>query len=166
MNRRSFLTMTAVGVGSAAVGGTAMWLAAGNGNTDPDAHTTESAENAPGAVQDSRPLAEAFHAHITEYYPDARLFIRNNGALMMEYSTDAGAGEELQSELHQIANEFASVVKEKDFAAKTFSAITSKVEAIAVESAVRAYVNGEINQNAYLETVEVMQVERENKRSD
>lgn len=156
MNRRDFLFGGGV-VAAGAVGGVSLFVAGSDDAAATDDETVESddfVEDAPDAVEASQPLAEAFHAHITQYYPDAQVLIRPDGGVVMKYETDAKGSDELTAELHRLANEYANVVKD-GYEPKTFDIVTSQVRAIAVKPTVKAYTTGEINKEAYLETIEI-----------
>lgn len=157
MNRRKFLA-TIGGVAGIAVvaGGSSVWYVSDQAE---DNQSKEFVENAPEEVEASEPLAQAFYSHITGYYPEARVLIRSDGDITMEYPTDAGSGEEVTTEFHQIAVEYATVVGD-EYDPKTLTMVTSEVKALAVEPAVKAYTTGEIDKKGFLETIEVTGVER------
>lgn len=166
MNRRHFLTALG-GIGVTAVGGAGtVFLIGGNDpaaaesdGTNNTRNDTQTVEDAPEAVAAAQPLAEAFHAHIHSYYDNVRVFITREGDIVMEYDTEATSGDELTTEFHQIAVEYADVVGD-EYEPNTLSIVADGVQAIVPEPTVDAHVSGDINQEAYLETIEVTGVER------
>ena len=156
MNRRTLLA-SAGGVTTVLAGG-AIWNL--TGGDKPDSTTNESTE-IPPSVQEVKPLAQSFHEHIRQYFSDARVFIRpETGEIVMEYDPSADSGDELNTQLHQIATEYATVAEDSSVRPPTFSIIADSVQAIVSETVVNAYLDGDINEDAYLETIEVTDVER------
>lgn len=162
MNRRSFL-FGAAGAGVVLSGGAGLWIVSEDDRNDGRA-SAKPVEDPPEKVASAKPLAEAFHAHITEFYPDARVFITRRGTLAMEYPSEAESREGLLTEFNQIATEYSDVIQREEAAPTTLSIVASEVQAIVVESALQAHHNGEINQEAFLETIEVTGVERRTAR--
>ncbi|WP_233357375.1 hypothetical protein [Halococcoides cellulosivorans] len=78
----------------------------------------------------------------------------------MDYPTDAESVNALQTELNGIAAEYAAVVEESDEQPVTLTVVTAEVQAIVPESSLRAYLDGSIDEEAYLETIEVMDIDR------
>lgn len=120
----------------------------------------EFVEDVPESVNKSRPLAEDFYMDIREHFDDVRVFIKQDGEIVMEYSTTADSGEQVKTEIHQIANEYAKLVKEKNYTGRTLSIVVGQVQGVVPNATVRAYAQGEINQEAFLETIGVTTVER------
>ncbi|AWB28592.1 hypothetical protein HARCEL1_01625 [Halococcoides cellulosivorans] len=97
---------------------------------------------------------------MNQYYPNARVFISDDGTIAMDYPTDAESVNALQTELNGIAAEYAAVVEESDEQPVTLTVVTAEVQAIVPESSLRAYLDGSIDEEAYLETIEVMDIDR------
>lgn len=159
MRRRKFL---------AAAGGLGLIGAAGCVEEEDDLEEDMQTEkrptvtNAPEPVKAVKPLAVAFHKRISEYYPDVRLFISPDEAIItIEIAPNATSAEELTQEFNRLALEFVATIKEGDFDPATLSVVASDVRAFIVESAVRAHVNGEINEEAFLKTIETMSATEE-----
>lgn len=161
MRRRNFLAVGG-GVSAAALGGAGVWFLTGGAAPGSGASATpvQTVTDAPDVVESARPLAEAFHAHITEFYPEARIFITQQGSIVMEYQTGAESEAEVTGELHRIATEYAMVVNGGNHDPHTFTIVTSEIQAIVPRPTVEAHVSGEINEEAYLKTIEVEAIER------
>jgi len=166
MTKRTY----ALGIGVLAlvvVAGGAGWLAAGgNINSTAEQPATDEPEivtDAPDEVEQMRPLAEEFYQNITAYYPDARVFITQQGRIAVEVSPNADSGEGVRSELSQIALRYSAVVNETGYNSTTLSIVTGEVEMVAPGPAVEAHASGDLEDEAYLETTEVRSVERANR---
>lgn len=104
-------------------------------------------------------LAGKFHDEMSKYFDELSVFIRKNGEIIMEYTTDKKSSEALKTEIHNIAEEFVELIEtEKEITNLTI--ITGKVQAIVAEIPIKKYYNGELEQNAFHETIEVISVER------
>jgi len=88
------------------------------------------------------------------------VYISDEGELVIEYRTNAEKEGELETEFAQIAKLYAETVMEGEYEPVTLSLIVGKVQGIVPEPALRAYVESDINQEAYLKTIEVTDVER------
>lgn len=62
--------------------------------------------------------------------------------------------------MHRIALLYGDTVKNNDFAAKNMSIITGEVQAVVPVHTVEEYASGDINQEAFLETIGVVSVDR------
>jgi len=140
----------------------AMTVAGGNNDTTAPNNTTDRTvvENPPAEVNASQPLAKAFYTRVNPRFDGSHVYIRRDGSLVMQYNTSAGSPSALESELHRIAFEYATVVKNGEHQPKTLSIVTRKVKVIAPGPTVAAYANGTINKEAYLKTIEVTDIER------
>jgi hypothetical protein len=157
MKRRTFLVAAGVGAGGLVVGASGVVLSE-VGSSDSDASETP-AKDVPKAVKAVQPLAEAFHARITAHFESARVFITQDATIAMEYATETETADSLRTEFNQIADVYAEVAAE-GHEPTTLSIVTGSVQGLVPESSLKAYLQGEINEDAYLETVEVMSVER------
>lgn len=109
-----------------------------------------------GAVLEAKPSAKRLHKSVSAHFDDVRVLLSQDGAeVVVEYSTDAESASELETELHQIAQLYADSV-ENESAARTLVVSVDNVQAVAPKPTVAAYVNGSINKEAYLETVEII----------
>jgi len=111
-------------------------------------------------VKKAQPIAEEFHATITEYYPNSRVFIDKNGYIVLQYETEKENVGELKTEIHQIAEKYTGAVETVEGNATGFSVVTGKVQAVVPPGSVDAYIAGDINQNAFHQTIEVTGIER------
>jgi len=113
----------------------------------------------PQKVKDVKPLAKAFIPEFKKHF-DGKVYISDEGELVIEYRTNAEKEGELETEFAQIAKLYAETVMEGEYEPVTLSLIVGKVQGIVPEPALRAYVESDINQEAYLKTIEVTDVER------
>lgn len=115
----------------------------------------------PEDVQQLQSLAYKFNTHISEFYPDADVFIAE-GEIVTIIDTDESSAEGVKSELTRVAKEFATVFadSESDVAAPTFSAITHQVQAIVAPAVLDSYRAGELKQSAVVETIEITEANR------
>lgn len=140
------------GLMTTVLGGAGVWHVYGGNSQKP-------AENPPPEVEKTRPLAEKFHRQVVRHFPETGVYITPRGEIVMEYRSGAGSKDELRTEFNQIAKLYADVVKE-GFEPTTLSIITGRVQAIVPETSLRAYINDEINEKGFLETIEVTDVRR------
>lgn len=111
-------------------------------------------------VEKAQPVAEEFHATIIEYYPNSRVFIDKDGYIVFQYDTEKEDIEELKTEFHQIAEKYTEAVETTEGNATGFSVVTGEVQAVIPPDSVDAYIAGDINQNAFHQTIEVTDIER------
>lgn len=158
MNRRALLTAAG---GSLLAGGGVIGVSMIGGNKE-TANNTTSKENvtdeAPQVVRNVQPLAATFRDHIDDYFDSVRVFITQNGEIVMQYSTTAETESALKSEMHRIAKEYATIVKE-GHQPVSLTIVTGKVQGIIPTAAIKAYVRGDINEEAYHETLQVTGIE-------
>ena len=117
-------------------------------------------ETPPEDVNESQTLATAFYKNVTKYQPDARVFIEPTGEIAVEYTTEAESAEDVEQEMYGIADEYARTVNATGEPPKTLTIITGGVKATVPRPTVGAYANGTIDKNAYIETIEVGNVNR------
>lgn len=139
------------------LGATGYFYAYGGNTEDPDPQTIE---NPPEEIEVVQPLAEDFYLFIRDYFDNVEVFITQNGEVAMVYDSDAEKESEITGEFHRIANEYARIVKENKHPPTTLSIIPGSVRAIVPETSLKAHVSGEINEKAFLETIEVREVEQ------
>lgn len=152
--------MTIAGIGVGAAGSSLL----GGNNSEPDTGndtTRKPAQDVPETVEALTPLASDFNERVNEHF-EATVYITDNAEIAVEYQSNAESKNEFQTEMYQIADLFATSVADGDYDAVTLTVVSGEVQAIAPEPTVTAYVNGEINKEAYLETIEVKGVERNN----
>lgn len=157
MNRRSFIGSLA-GVSITATAGCL------GGNSKSPQNETQAADEDrkpvdPDEVTEEakqvKDLASEFHGVMDEYYEDSRVFIKKNGEIVLEFTADAESPDAVESEIHNIIDEFIDLVDSPE-EATTLTAATSKVQGIAPEPAVKKYAKGELERDALHETVEFL----------
>lgn len=126
---------------------------------EPDGSTEVSddeLEDIPDDVRSSQPLAMAVYENVTTLsaYDSARVFIGDDGALLLTYQTTATSGDELQQEVLLLTDEYATIVDSTGYTAKTLTVVVGEVRAIVPAPTVRAYVDGDIKRTAFFETVQ------------
>jgi hypothetical protein len=156
MKRRTFLG--ALGGTSVAIG-SGLWVVTRGDDGTAEA-SPQPVENPPEKIEKVRPLAKAFKRRIMEHYPNSRVGISNTGTLGMEFSPDVDSAGELKTTLHRVALEYARVVESEEATPVTLSIVTGKVEAIVPKPSLTAYLDDDLNKKAFLQTVEVRDIER------
>lgn len=160
MNRRAFITT----VGTVAFAGcTELGRSQGTEEqTETETETSETTtEQAPKEVKTVRSLAADYHTAVREHYSDARVFINPDGSeLAMSYTTRKETAESLKSELYQLIDLYATVAKNGGYEPISLTVVMDSVEAFAPGPSVKSYVAGDLKQNAFFETIEVMGVEQ------
>jgi len=112
-------------------------------------------------AEQALPLASAFGSNLTEYYEETDVYVTQDGGIILMYETTAETSSELETELHQIAVEYARIADRVSADPSTLLIVVDEVQAVVPEPTVTAHVNGTIDQDAFLETIEVTSVERE-----
>lgn len=167
MNRRTFITT--IGAGTAALAGCSNRPALSDVNADADEDEDEDADGGervaedevPQAVREVRPLAKDFHSVVHGRYNDVSVWINQAGDMIaMEYMTEQTSAEGLQTELREIAELYANVVRDADHEPVTLSIIMDRIRAMAAPAPVEQYAAGELEREAFHETVEVTGIER------
>jgi len=121
----------------------------------------EPVEQVPEEVETIRPLAFDFQSHISEYYPESTVGISPDGEfIVFEYETSEESSEALQTEYSRIAEEYASTVEQSNVNATNLSIVTGEVQAVVPSFSVSSYIAGDIDQNAFHQTIEITGVER------
>jgi len=151
MRRRQLLAGVGTLIGAAGVGGVVyLWQSGGQ------ASATQ--REPPATAKEVKPLAEAFYAHISQYYQNARVWVSADGELAMSFKADAEGEAGLLKEFTRVADEYAAVANE--FEPRSLTMIVGEVQAVVSKPSIRAYLNGEINERAYHKTIEVTDIGR------
>lgn len=116
-------------------------------------------KDAPQEVRESQDLAEDLLIESSRHFNNVNVYISTEGEIALEYTTTADSPSEVETEMHQIAKLYAEQV-ENESQARTLSIITGRVQAVVPRPTVEAYVRGDINEEAFLETVEITDVNR------
>lgn len=156
MNRRNFV---ATGIAVALAGCTSP-------GSDPEQNTgsttttdEEIVDDPPEEVEEILPLAQSFTEEVDRYFADARVFVNEDAEIAMDYVTSQETQGGLMTEIYQIADLFANVVREKDTTA-ALSIITGEVEALITEEPLELYANDDLEKSAFQETIQINDVER------
>ena len=160
MDRRSFILGVGGTLGLVATGGVGAYVVTGGNNQSGDSAPKSrevSEDEIPEKIQAVQPLAKDFTTEITSHF-DGKVFISKQAELIFQYESDAESRSSLDTEFSQIADVYGDVVKNGDHDPVTLSMIVGPVQGIVPEPSLTAYVNGEINKEAYLKTVEVTDV--------
>lgn len=156
ITRRKFaLGMGGLILASGGASAGAYYFVSPNEETSPDEsgeNNTTSPDEAPEAVQASFSLARSFHQTIKAHY-DARIKISRKGEIAMEYSSQASSGDALNQEFHDIALIYINVIAEGDYNVKTLTMTTGDVRATVTRSAIEAHLKGNIDEEAFLQTI-------------
>lgn len=160
MNRRSFVVATGASVSAVSLSG----CFGGNdeNNQESDSETQRRIvdnKDVPSNVRKTREVAEEYHSELNKYYEDFRIFIRQNGEIVIEYKENVNSSEALESELYRIADLFLDVVDDEEDA-RTVSVVGGRVQLILPKPPVVAYINGELERDAVHETMEITSVNR------
>jgi len=118
-------------------------------------------EDAPASVEEKEKLATEFYKEVDNYYNNVRVFINKGGGIALEYETKSSSGDGLEKEINRVASLYIDIAKEQNKSA-TLSIIVDKVQAIVPGPSVSAYVSGDLEKNAAMETIEVIGIERRN----
>lgn len=157
MNRRTLLATVA----TTAVAGCTGNSAAGASATEGEPETLNTVESAPKPVDSARPLMKAFLKEVRTYFPNATVAANEEGEIFLDYVTKKESSDALKTEFHQIAELYVDEV-EKTETYRTLSIISGEVMAIVPADTVEAHVNGNLDEEAFHETIGVMSVERNN----
>ena len=135
-------------------------IASDSGGNNSSLGGEKAGEDPPEAVKASEPLAKAFLKRMeNSSIKNPRVFVWKDGSIFLLYDTQAKNEPELETEIHNLAKEFAMVVRKSGEPAKTLSIVTDRVKAIVPRPTVKAYVNDEIETEAYLETITITDAE-------
>lgn len=119
-----------------------------------DQNGQEAGGSVPAAAKTKRPVAISVHEQIAPHFQESAVYVISDG-IAFEYASTAGSPDDLTREIHTIADKYAEIIRENDHEPLTLTIVTSEVQAIVPESSLRAYVNDEINKEAYHETIEI-----------
>lgn len=152
MNRRTLLASVAT-VTAATAGCT------GQSESDPadsasDPEPQVDPENLPAAVEQTLPLMESFTGAIKQYYPEGSVTINRDGELYFEYSTEQSTASELETEIHQIADVYITAAESHE--AVTLTILSDGVKAVIPQNTAQKRLDGELEQNAFHETIGLM----------
>lgn len=154
LSRRKLLATAGGATAAIGIGGVATYAVV---NDDDGDSPVQAAEDVPEAAEASKPLARAFYEHITEYVPTARVFVRGDGDISMTYDAQAEGIDDASAFFHNVAKEYALVIERGEHDPVTLTVIGESLKALVPEPTVRARLNGEINEKAFLETISVME---------
>lgn len=127
--------------------------------TDTSVGSTEAPEP-PEAVVDARPMAADLFSELDELGLEHTTSLTSDGAPVVELHPDTTSTGDLEVQYSEVALTYADVVERGNYDARTLTIIIGEAQVVVPEPTVRAYTNGEINREAYLETLEVTDVER------
>lgn len=152
----------------------------------------EMVENPPEAVAEVRPLAEDFKVDMASYYPNSRVTIvvqepskfsqldTNNSAgvtnqtgmetqentqqarIVIEVSPDASSGDGVEQEMGRIALRYSEILSESNHDAASLSIVTGQVEMVVPKTTVERHANGNLTDEAFMETIEVRSIDSGN----
>jgi len=124
----------------------------GQTNDSPINQTVNESE-VPSQVTDSKPGAVALkQSFTTEYDYQNNVSIKNDGNLVLSYSSNAQNGNQLKSEMKQVALLYADVAAEQpEIGSLTIH--SSGVILTVPSSSAQAHGNGDIDEEAFFETV-------------
>ena len=111
-------------------------------------------EDLPQSVVDTRPLMESFTKEVLQYYPDGTVSINRDAEMFFEYVSDRDSPEGVQSEIHQIADRYIDAADGHE--AVTLTIVTSGVKAIIPEDTAQKRLDGELENDAFHETIGLM----------
>ncbi|ELZ06488.1 hypothetical protein C482_01680 [Natrialba chahannaoensis JCM 10990] len=155
MNRRAFIVAA----------GTTLFAGCSEINSDDNDEESndepQQVESVPAEVKTLQPLAKDLKVEVSAHYDSARVFITSDGnELALDYVSSQESTDAVETELYQLADLYADVVINGDHDPTTLSIITSQVQAIVTEPALAAYVDDDLEQDAFFRTIEVMPIER------
>lgn len=170
LSRRRFVGLLAgVGVTGAVVGGGVAYTVGGNDHTaaptptpTPTPATPAATVTPSAAVNAVKPLAGAFYERVASQFDDVRVFVSQDAEVVMRYTSSATDGDALRAEFHQIAVAYARAVRETVGASEAVSLtlVVGPARAIVTGAAAGAFARGDLQRDAYLETIEVVNSER------
>lgn len=123
-----------------------------------DNTTVEPATDVPGNVSSAKTVGVTLYDETVNLFDSVRVFISQDGEIALHYQTQQETPEAVESELFRIADLYADVVQNES-QATTLSIVTGEVQAVVPESSLRAHIDGKINREAFLETVEIIGVD-------
>jgi len=147
-------------LGVVGTGGVGAYVITGGNNQSNDTASKSRQpddDEIPEEIRRVRPLAKDFTSQITEHF-DGKVFISKEAEIIFQYESNADSRSSLDTEFSQIADVYANVVIDGEHSPTTLSMIVGPVQGIVPEPSLTAYVNGGINKEAYLKTVEVTDV--------
>lgn len=151
-----------IGVVILAAGGGALAVTGTNDDTDTTTTPTpQTVENVPQDIKEVKPLAAGFYNETQQYYPESRVYLSPDARIMFEFSPDADSGEGVRREMSQVATLYPDVINRTDANATSLSIITGEVEMVVPYYAAEKRANGNLTQEAYMETIEVKSIERD-----
>lgn len=167
MQRRELIKTIGAAVGGVTVVGGGSFalsqLGAGSGDSqeeDEEDEEIQTVTDAPAEVDAAKPLIADFLHHISPYYESAHVYPYRNGLVVMEYQSDAESGKDLLKEFYRIAVEYIKVIENGDHTPRTLAIVVSEVQAVVPKPSIKAHLSGRINQEAFLQTIEVRSIER------
>jgi len=104
-------------------------------------------------------LAEEVDVSIGEYYIDSSTYLSEGDEIAFVYESRASSSDEVETEIHTIAAEFADIAASKN-TATTLTIVVGEIQAIVPEPVVNAYVDDRLEQDALLEAIEVTDIDR------
>jgi hypothetical protein len=171
VSRRQVLGGGGAGLLTLLLGGGAEYLTSGD-----DSETSSSQESGLKNPEDIDPklmnasrLGLALHERLEGTLPDLMLYVvagpesaSGEPELAVRYETRADSPDEVEAELHNVAKTYGDVLHGQEENPVTLTATTSQVSAMVPKPVAVAYDEGRINQEAYLETVEIMETNEHN----
>jgi len=165
LTRRQFIggtvTATTIGLAGCSSSNSPNNTTAPTNETDNSEQEFVSEENAPEKVVESKPLAEDVYTRLNEFYDDPTVQIRRSGEIVVVINNpNSESPDGIEREIKQIAKEYLRVVRDGEYEGETFTVVIGQVSGVLPQPAVRAYAKGELEQDATLETLGYLPVER------
>lgn len=129
----------------------------GTAEDDTEPAAVVSMDDVPGSVANSTVVATSFHTAMEDHYNGVRVFVEDDGGIVLSYTSSAESESELESQVSMIAIEYIDHVNNNTTPHLTI--VTGGVGFVVPEATVTAYKRGDINEEAYLETIEAIGVE-------
>jgi len=120
----------------------------------------QAAQQVPPDVQVVADLATAFYRRLQQFYPDSRVFVQTPQQMAPEivaqFTPDETKPAAIETAYSNVAVEYARIAMDQDYTdATTLTMVVGTATVVVPGSSFKAHVAGEINQEAYLETVAV-----------
>lgn len=115
--------------------------------------------NPPKEAEVLMPLASHTKSNLDGVLDDARVFIRGKDTIVVYYRSDANSEDRLMTEFSQITRKFVESVNSTDIEPDnipSLSMVASNVHAIVPKSSIKSSIQGNISEDALLETIEIV----------
>lgn len=167
MDRRNLMISVAGGASLFTLTGYLAFLDSQEDNSGEHDHSNHdhSGSSMPDEIQNLQPLGAEFKDRVTQLVDDADVYIRSPESIVVHYKSEAEGESGAMTEFTEITRTFVDSIGSVDISndsIPSLSMIATNLHAITPRSTIVNHINGDIDEDALMETIEIVGVVESN----